>query len=528
VARWLALCAGLAVCMTSRAESWAAVSRYALLIGAPVGDAGEPLLRFAERDARRVRRVLTRLGRVPEENVLLLLDGDSAAVQRALGVVAERVAAAQAREPGNESLVFVYFSGHADAQALHLGGSQLAFAELRRRVAAAGAQLSIVVVDACRSGGMTRVKGARPAEPFRIQVDDRLSGEGLAIITSSAESEAAQESDRLQGSFFTHHLVTGLRGAADRSADGQVTLIEAYEYAHTETVRSTSRTPHVQHPTYSFSLKGRREVVLSYLRGGQREGARVVLEEPGTYLLFQGGRRGPVAAELSVSRNGRLVVEPGRYLVRRAKGRQVWEGRVRLRAGAERRLRHDDLDSVPVGRVVRKGLTGRSTAALAVLVGGGLRQDLVPETGLLPVGLVGAQLDLEQLTVQLRLHYGRGGSSNSLVSLTQDVVGLHAAVLRFVDVGPLTAGFGLRAGVDGVRQTFETRGEAPPRSSLLGRAGALVHLGGAPLSRLSLWAELGADAVRMSTVDPQAPDQEPAPVARLVPFASVGATVYLR
>ena len=60
--------------------------------------------------------------------------------------------------------------------------------------------------------------------------------EGHAFLTSSSADEAAQESDRIGGSFFTHYLITGLRGGADANADGKVTLGEAYQFAFAETV----------------------------------------------------------------------------------------------------------------------------------------------------------------------------------------------------------------------------------------------------------------------------------------------------
>ena len=53
------------------------------------------------------------------------------------------------------------------------------------------------------------------------------------MITSSAAREAALESAEIEASFFSHHLISGLRGAADTSGDGLVTLAEAYQYAFT-------------------------------------------------------------------------------------------------------------------------------------------------------------------------------------------------------------------------------------------------------------------------------------------------------
>jgi hypothetical protein len=47
---------------------------------------------------------------------------------------------------------------------------------------------------------------------------------GHAFLTSSAASEVAQESDRIRASYFTYYLVSGLRGAADVTGEGKVTL----------------------------------------------------------------------------------------------------------------------------------------------------------------------------------------------------------------------------------------------------------------------------------------------------------------
>ena len=44
----------------------------------------------------------------------------------------------------------------------------------------------------------------------------------------STSSDASQESDEIGGSYFTHYLVSGMRGAADANGDQLVTLAEVY------------------------------------------------------------------------------------------------------------------------------------------------------------------------------------------------------------------------------------------------------------------------------------------------------------
>src|SRR4029078_7730114 len=58
------------------------------------------------------------------------------------------------------------------------------------------------------------------------------------------------------------------RGAADTSADGRVTLHEAYRFAFDETLRRTGAArvgPH--HPAYDMRLSGTGDLVLTDLRG---------------------------------------------------------------------------------------------------------------------------------------------------------------------------------------------------------------------------------------------------------------------
>ena len=214
--RAAAVLAALVVLIAASTAS-AEVVRFAMVIGANRGLAGEESLRYAVDDATKVARVLGELGGVPAEHMTVLADRDAESVRRALIVLNERIRAR--RTAGAEIVLYVYYSGHADAHALHLGGTTLELAELEGLVRGSAADLRLLVLDACRSGALTRVKGGRPAPPVAIALDDRLRGEGLAILSSSSGSEDAQESDDLRGSFFTHYLVSALLGAGDDEAD---------------------------------------------------------------------------------------------------------------------------------------------------------------------------------------------------------------------------------------------------------------------------------------------------------------------
>ena len=240
----------------------AAGARYAIVVGDNTGDPGEVALAYAQSDAARVADVLRSVGGFHAEDVALLTAVTADDLRRA--VIALNARLRQVGGGGGGAMLLVFYSGHADAEALHLAGTRLGLAELRDLVTGSPADTRVLVVDSCRSGTLTRVKGGRPIPGFDIHVEAPPAAQGLAILTSSAAGEDAQESDQLQASVFTHHLLSALLGAADRDRNGLVTVDEAFAYASERTLASTVSTwPGPQHPTYRLELGGRGDLVLA-------------------------------------------------------------------------------------------------------------------------------------------------------------------------------------------------------------------------------------------------------------------------
>lgn len=74
----------------------------------------------------------------------------------------------------------------------------------------------------------------------------------------------------IQASYFTHALVTGLRGAADSSGDNKVSLNELYHYAFNETLSSTElSSAGPQHPSYDITLVGSGDLILTDLSNAE-------------------------------------------------------------------------------------------------------------------------------------------------------------------------------------------------------------------------------------------------------------------
>jgi hypothetical protein len=285
---------------------------YAVVVGSNEGGAGQQPLRFAEEDAQRMARVLREIGHFDPADVKVLLHPTPSGIVGAIDDVAAKVRGAAAR--GEQAEFVFYYSGHARANAINLAGDELQLTTLRERLASLPANLTIVVLDACQSGAFARVKGAEPAADFTYNSVARLQQKGMAIMASSSAQELSQESDELKGSYFTHHLVTALRGAGDIDGDGRVSLDEAYQYAYRHTLASTARTQvGQQHVTLETDLAGQGDVAVTYPAE-----AKAQLELPGPLearVLVQHRPSGSVVAEVQKAPGAaiRLALAAGPY-----------------------------------------------------------------------------------------------------------------------------------------------------------------------------------------------------------------------
>jgi Caspase domain len=355
--------------------------RLAIVLGNNAGTGENPALHYAELDATKLSQTLVELGGVEPADLHLLHGRTLGELQAVFTRAAARIAAWRTVAGARVVLLF-YFSGHSDGEALELGADRLGFAQLRSWLAATGADVRVVIIDSCKSGAMLAVKGGRPGTGFQIRLSDSVSSNGEALLTSSAADEIALESKEIRGSFFTHHLVSGLRGAADLSGDGNVTLGEAYQYAFARTVSATSATTFgPQHPAYDYRLTGEGEVVLA---SSARPSARLTLPDGFDRVLIVHLTRDQVLAELPRGAMRTLAVPPATYAVRGWRQGVAYEGRVAVRAGEARTVRAEELVVTALGAAGTKGSFARAeTATLAVA--SGWQRGVASDVGLLAI-----------------------------------------------------------------------------------------------------------------------------------------------
>lgn len=324
--------------------------RLAIVVGNNAGGPSDRPLRYAEEDATKVADVLSQLGDVHPDDLFLLRGQGRSELADVLRRVTQRVTGYRAN-PADRSVLLFYYSGHSDGEALELGGDRVPFPELRRWLAETRADVRVGIVDGCRSGALVGKGGAR-APGFDIRLIDQLDASGEALLTSSAADELALESREIRGSFFTHHLVSGLRGAADASGDGRITLSEAYQYAFDHTLAATAASGARQHPKYDYRISGKGELVLTEIA---QPSASLELPEGFERALVLLVRRDQVLAELSGGAARRIALAPGEYAVRVWKATQGYAARVTVAAGDARRVSWSELQPVVAPQVAGKG-----------------------------------------------------------------------------------------------------------------------------------------------------------------------------
>ena len=332
-------------------EPGATLRRFALVVGSSEGGPGRERLRYAGSDALAMSRVLEELGGVAVADRVLLLESDRGALVGALEQMKALVAGAGT--PGVRRELVLYYSGHSDGDGLLPRGERFSYEDLRRALGAVPADVRIAILDSCGSGALTRYKGGVRRPAFLTDASSQVRGH--AYLASSSADEVSQESDSIGASFFTHFLVTGLRGAADMSGDGRVTLHEAYQFAFHETLARTERSQGgPQHAAYDIQLAGSGDLVMTDLRGSS---VRLAVAEDVQGRLFVRDWGNQLVAELQKPGGRRLLLglAAGRYTFTLERPMQRFEAELSVSSKGRAELRAEHFIPVTLTRTVSRG-----------------------------------------------------------------------------------------------------------------------------------------------------------------------------
>ncbi|MBE9208356.1 SUMF1/EgtB/PvdO family nonheme iron enzyme [Nostoc sp. LEGE 06077] len=215
------------------------MAKVALLIGISEYELGLTPLPNAVNDVEAMRRVLLNpeMGDFAPENVTVLKNPQRQEMEDAIyNLYAHR---------DKDDLLLFYFSGHGVT--VESGDFYFSTSITRKNqnklvptTAVAGTSVhswmnqskskrQVVILDCCFSGAFARGLTAKDID--NIDLEQKLGGEGRAILTASSSTQYAFESDGLDLSIYTHYLVEGIeKGVADLDGDGLIAVDELHKY----------------------------------------------------------------------------------------------------------------------------------------------------------------------------------------------------------------------------------------------------------------------------------------------------------
>ncbi|MBK9735121.1 MAG: caspase family protein [Saprospiraceae bacterium] len=169
-------------------------------------------------------------GAIPDNNIKILID--DAATNKAIHLEIQQIA----ERADDNDVIMLYMSGHGLDGAFvpsDFDGfkNQLAYGEILKILNGSRAKHKLFITDACHSGSML----ASARTPLNVSLENfysaynTLNG-GTAIMMSSKSEEVSLEYGGLRQGIFSHFLIKGLKGNADKNADKLISVTELYDY----------------------------------------------------------------------------------------------------------------------------------------------------------------------------------------------------------------------------------------------------------------------------------------------------------
>ncbi len=231
-----------------------------LVIG--VGEYNDPSviqLTGALKDAEAFSEAITRTGENPSINLLLN--------PTLTGLKVNIFEWARKSEPG-ETLI-LYYSGHgysidndtylipSDVETRYIKDTAYNFTTGLKTISTdIRAKDVLIIIDACYSGSL--VNDDRPLTNAKIKegtIEEIAKDKGYVFLLSSRSDETSKERPE-GGGQFTHYLLKGIEGEANRDNDDKITVKEVYDYLKEEVRKATSNN---QTPV----MVGDREIVIA-------------------------------------------------------------------------------------------------------------------------------------------------------------------------------------------------------------------------------------------------------------------------
>jgi len=220
-----------------------------------------PVLKYTDDDAYHTYAFLKSPegGALPDNQIKVLIDEDATRsnILRTMRNVFLRA--------DENDVVIMYFSGHG------LPGSflpvdfdgfnnKVGHEEVKQIFRESKAKHKLCLADACHSGTLMAMRDATLKNTLKkyYTAFDNSDG-GTALLMSSKGEEYSLEDKGLRQGIFSHYLIRGLKGDADRNNNKIVTIQELYDYVYKKVRNYTGN---AQSPTLSGEFDSRMPVAV--------------------------------------------------------------------------------------------------------------------------------------------------------------------------------------------------------------------------------------------------------------------------
>ncbi len=228
-----------------------AIKIWSVIVG--VGRYGHmPTLKYPDDDAYHFYAFLKSPegGALPDNQVKVLIDEDATRdnILRTMRQVFLKA--------DENDVVMMYFSGHGlDGSFIPVDydgfNNKLRHEDIKAIFNESKAKHKVCIADACFSGSLYAVKSTVNTTLDRYYDAFNKTQGGMALMMSSKSEEYSLEDHGLRSGIFSHYLIRGLKGEADKNSNKIVTIKELHDFVQKNVKDYTAG---AQNPTISGSF----------------------------------------------------------------------------------------------------------------------------------------------------------------------------------------------------------------------------------------------------------------------------------
>lgn len=222
------------------AEAWCYNNTYAVIVGINdyKNDDMARDLPYTLNNARAFYNFLVskKGGSVPRQNICYLTDANATHDN-----IIRKSKALFAKAKKGDRVLF-YFGGHGgegffcphDYDGNY--ATMIFYSDMKAIFRAAQCTTKLLFIDACYSGGIKMVEN-----PGANNNKDRTSTKNLniAVMSASKGTEVSWQASEFGMGVFTHYLIKGLGGEANRDGNGYITIQELFYYVYKRVTEKT-------------------------------------------------------------------------------------------------------------------------------------------------------------------------------------------------------------------------------------------------------------------------------------------------